>query len=659
MPKKKTPEEFIADATAKHSGKYSYANTNYINALTKIWITCPNHGDFYQSPSNHLTGQGCPDCGNPNGKKDTTRFIAEAKGIHGEKYSYENTVYTGAHKYIEYYCNVHKHTTTQSATNHLKTGCNCSATLNKELRAVGKQTVRRKKANTYDYDVLFERFLTRARATYPNGKYGYEKVKYTNNQTKIEITCNQIDDDGVIHGSFFQIPTDHFDHEGCKQCQAGNVPLTTEEFIDRARKIKFNSKGGPYSYEKAVYKNNRSKVVIVCHAVDECGQHGDFEQTPYAHLSGRGCDICGGTSQSTTERFITKAQKIHGSRYTYDAGKYEKATSEIIITCAKHGEFPQQASNHLSGHGCPKCITTVQRSSHEIAIEQWLVDLGVSHRVADNTIIAPQHVDFYIPDHNLAIEFNGLYYHSSKFKSNNYHYKKWKACHAKNIRLLHINEDEWIARPEAIKSKILNLCGLSERGVGARKLIIHAISNKEAMNFCKLNHIQGSPQGCKSCYGAFDGDEMVAVMTFGLIRSPRTEHKKEDQEPKTELSRFCTNGKIYAGLFSKMFKYAVNEQGFFEVFTFADRRYSMGGLYEKTGFIIDGIHKNDYRYVKDLKTYSKQCFTKSNIMKKFGERIIERFPDAPNNVTEFEMTEYLGIHRIYDCGKMRFVWRPS
>ena len=121
--------------------------------------------------------------------------------------------------------------------------------------------------------------------------------------------------------------------------------LTTEIFIERARKIH----GNKYDYSKVVYVNCYSLIIIICPL------HGEFVQTPTVHLSGRGCQKCGGTTRLTTEEFINKARKIHGNTYDYSKVVYVNTHIEIIIICPKHGEFLQTPNGHLSGKGCMKC----------------------------------------------------------------------------------------------------------------------------------------------------------------------------------------------------------------------------------------------------------------------------------------------------------------
>ena len=131
---------------------------------------------------------------------------------------------------------------------------------------------------------------------------------------------------------------------------------TTEQFIIDAKSIH----GDKYDYSLVDYINNKSKVKIICPT------HGEFEQIPYSHLSGKGCPKCKGDksrilNQSNTEEFINKADKIHDNKYDYSLVEYENARTKVKIICHVHGEFEQTPASHLSGHGCPKCKANNQR----------------------------------------------------------------------------------------------------------------------------------------------------------------------------------------------------------------------------------------------------------------------------------------------------------
>lgn len=121
--------------------------------------------------------------------------------------------------------------------------------------------------------------------------------------------------------------------------------LTIEEFINKAR----NVHGDKYDYSKVVYKDNKTKVCIICHT------HGEFYQRPNDHMNGNGCPICSGRTKNTTEEFVKKAKYVHNNYFDYGKTEYVSANKKITVTCPIHGDFNVKANNHLTGHNCPKC----------------------------------------------------------------------------------------------------------------------------------------------------------------------------------------------------------------------------------------------------------------------------------------------------------------
>ena len=145
--------------------------------------------------------------------------------------------------------------------------------------------------------------------------------------------------------------------------------LTTEEFINRSEKIH----NGLYDYSKTNYINNNTKVTI------HCDKHGDFEQTPHAHLAGHGCDKCAAEyradlCRTTLKEFIAKANEVHLGFYDYSLVNYINTQTKVTIVCPKHGTFNQIPLNHLRGEGCPKCAaersSLLQRSTTEDFVEK-------------------------------------------------------------------------------------------------------------------------------------------------------------------------------------------------------------------------------------------------------------------------------------------------
>jgi very-short-patch-repair endonuclease len=162
---------------------------NYINAHTKIIITCPNHEDFEQIPGNHLFGSGCPKCSGKY-RYNTESFIVEAIKKHGDTYSYENVNYINTDTKIKITCKVHEEDFEQTPHSHLQgNGC-------------------RKCAGLYPHTT--ESFITQAIQKHGN-TYSYNNVNYVNNRTKIQITCKK-------HENFEQMPYCHLNGAGCPSC---------------------------------------------------------------------------------------------------------------------------------------------------------------------------------------------------------------------------------------------------------------------------------------------------------------------------------------------------------------------------------------------------------------------------------------------------------
>ena len=108
MPKKKTKEEFIKEATKKHKGKYDYSKVDYVNTYTKVCIICPEygHGEFWQTPNNHTQGKCCPKCSG-HYVPTTEEWIASVRKVHGDKYDYSKLKYISAHTKVCIICTEH------------------------------------------------------------------------------------------------------------------------------------------------------------------------------------------------------------------------------------------------------------------------------------------------------------------------------------------------------------------------------------------------------------------------------------------------------------------------------------------------------------------------------------------------------------------------
>ncbi len=276
-------------------------------------------------------------------------------------------------------------------------------------------------------------------------------------------------------------------------------------------------------------------------------------------------------------------------------------------------------------------------SSYENEIVKWLNEQNINVEQHNRSICNGKELDILIPEYNLAIEFNGLYWHSDIYKDQNYHALKYKQCLDKNIRLLTIFEDEWHDSKETIKNHILHLCNKTHTTIGARKCNIQEINKSICKEFLKKYHIQGSLEKISISLGAFYNDKLIAVIVLTKIN-----------ENKYDLSRYAiTRENNYPGLFSKFLSYIKKNYLLIkEIITFADLRWSYGDVYLKTGFEIEKVLKPGYFYTDFLHRYHKFNFRKNRIAKKFNIDITGK--------TEKQLMVELGFARIWDCGKIKF-----
>jgi len=376
---KNTIKQFIEKAFKVHKNNYLYDKVNYVNSKTNVTIICPIHGDFEQTPHNHLKGQRCPKCYR-NVPLTKEEFIRKARAIHGYKYDYSKVEYVNSTTKLIIICPIHGEFE-QTPNNHLQDhGCPyCGA----------EKTGLRFKYNNAE-------FISKARLIHGD-KYDYSKVEYINSTEKIIIVCKK-------HGEFEQTPVAHIWGSGCLKCGLENRRLlrmsTKEEFIRKARLIH----GDKYDYSKVIYTGIRKKVTIICPI------HGEFNQIPESHLKGNSCSKCNFDKMSLDRRsnlkkFLKKARAIHGNKYDYNKVVYINNHTKVVIVCPMHGEFEQTPANHHSGKGCPIC----NASKGELAIKAILDKHNIRH-IQEYRIPEIYNIlfyDFYLPDHNLLIEFHG------------------------------------------------------------------------------------------------------------------------------------------------------------------------------------------------------------------------------------------------------------
>lgn len=488
-----------------------------------------------------------------------------------------------------------------------------------------------------------EKFILKAREKHGD-KYDYSKVEYVNNHTKVCIICPE-------HGEFWQVPNSHLNGNGCPLC-AGLKKRTTETFIQKAKEIH----GDKYDYSKVNYINKRSKVIIIC------PEHGEFEQCANNHLRGQGCPECGKIKaqnrigdfknfRKTKEDFQNDLNKLYNGQYEI-VGDYINNKTKTEIYCHKigkngkeHGIFVTRPDGLINGHGCPKCGNIISKGENEIYefISQIYNDNIIKH---DRTLLNGKELDIYIPSLKIGIEYNGLLWHSDKFRNKKDILEKFNLCQEKGIFLITIYEDEWNNKKEICKSRISGFLRKNDR-IFARKCEIKEISYKESSLFLDNNHLQGN---CISKYnlGLFYNNQLISVMTFGNLRKNLG---NKSQNGAYEMLRFCNKiGINVIGGASKLLSYFIKKYNPKEIISYADRRWSKGNLYTKLGFELDKVTPQNYFYIpyNGLKRINRFSLRKNILVEKYG---------CPKDMTEKEFCKRNGYYRVYDCGNLKFIWK--
>jgi very-short-patch-repair endonuclease len=276
------------------------------------------------------------------------------------------------------------------------------------------------------------KFIEKSKLKHGN-LYNYNLVDYINAHKKVKIICEK-------HGSFEQRPNDHLNGSGCSLCNGG-VRLDTKQFIIKSKEIH----GNRYDYSLSKYKTSYDKIKIICK------EHGIFNQKSNGHLNGKGCPFCNGGVKLTKNIFIKKSKQIHGNTYDYSLVDYINTKTKVKIICKEHGVFTQLPYQHLSNNGCPIC----KESKGEKEIRNILninnIIYKTQKRFENCKDKLPLPFDFYLPNYNLCIEYDGKqHFESINFFGGNKSFilqqKRDKIkniyCKENNIKLLRIKYDE-------------------------------------------------------------------------------------------------------------------------------------------------------------------------------------------------------------------------
>jgi hypothetical protein len=376
-------------------------------------------------------------------------------------------------------------------------------------------------------------------------------------------------------------------------------PMKLDEFKDKVRKTNLEKWGVEFVLQSEEIKEKTKKTKFEKYGLEN---YNNIEKIKKTNLEKYGAI---NISQSEEKRKVNNknCQDLNyieylgnnSSKYYCEQGHYYTITSD---------QYHSRKRNNINT--CLICNPIGElKSIKENDLYKFIKS------IYDNKVIQSYRdcleIDIYLPDLNLGIEFNGLYWHSDNFKDKWYHINKTNYFKERGIRIIHIWEDDWDYNRDIIESQIKNWLGLTEGKIFARKCYVKEIKDsKIATKFLEENHIQGRVNSNLKL-GLYHGKELVSLMTFDHY-----EGRKKMEDGGWNINRFCNKiNYLVTGGASKLFKYFLNNYNVKRVISYADLDWSDGNLYEKLKFIKVSESKPDYKYIVEGVRVHKSRFRKS------------------------------------------------
>lgn len=675
MPKALTTKDFINRLKYRNEAmpnnqvflfpkKQQYVNQNY-----KLQFKCIEEHVWSARPGNILSGQGCPECKLHNDslkkRKDIEKVLKEFYSVHGDRYDYSKMEYKNLHTHILILCSEHgEFKQTPSCHFYGKQGCPKCA----KDKAIKPQ----------------QKFIDEANIIHEN-KYDYSKVKYKNTYTPVVIIC-------PVHGEFSQLPYLHLQKHGCKKCVLTSVSYKQLSWLTHIAKeeninIQHAANGGEYIIPFTNYKcdgfcketntiyefngdafhgnPNRYSSDEKCHPfnkektafqlydatikkenkIKELGYNivsiweSDFDKMNIPLLKFNYSSVVHVNHHTPDEllnvlrlRFVD--DEFKGFKYKH---KYQclLCGDEFITTLSQR----KQTFVKRGIKGCPKCAIT-KKVDFPLSVQNSLLKAGIKNSIVLNdgvVLLTDERVGIYIVNFATDVEKNiGKYANLEKLEEYN----------KKGIRLLFFYQDEWINNKNLIVKKIKHIskidCG---EKIYARKCLVRCITSKEKSNFLSKYHIQGNDNS-SIFLGAFYEDNLVAVMTFSKPRI--AVGGRINEMGSMELVRFATCDDYHVvGIASKLLTFFERENPNKMIYSFADRRWSIGNLYEKMGFKLESVNPPDYFYIINGSRKHRWNYRKDILR--------NTLPSYNPDMTEYQNMLNAGYDRIWGCGTIKYI----
>jgi hypothetical protein len=429
---------------------------------------------------------------------------------------------------------------------------------------------------------------------------------------------------------------------GCPICSSNKTLIGFNDFLSKHPKLE-----AEWNYKKNVISPNNLTSGSSIQVWWICGNGHEWKNSVASRIRGRGCPYCANKQVLCGYNDIATTHPTISAEWNYKRNTPLLPTSvtyghgqAVWWICAKGHEWLVAPYNRVFYKtACPECASKIFVSKAENEIAQWLVREGIKVEQSKRKLVFKRELDIYLPDHNVAIEYNGVYWHSEKAgRDKNYHYSKFRAAKNAGINLIQIWEDEWNRNPEQIKSMLLHKLGKStQEKIYAHNTSVVALSKAEAETFLATNHIHGFEEGTYYLgLKAMKTNEVSAVLVL-----------RQDGGDILTILRYATSRTVADG-FSKLLAYAEEEYSPDKFIALSDNCVSDGKLYQNSGFVVDEELDPDYMYVFHAERRHRSDYG------------LDRFRDDPalqwvDGMNESELADLNNFNRIWDAGKIRWM----
>ena len=526
------------------------------------------------------------------------------------------------------------------------------------------------------------------------GKYAYSSERVLCGDVwKVRIVCPD-------HGEFLQAPAKHKLGQGCPVC-AGNVSLVTrdkliemfpgQEFpveIPATSKARFKlmcREHGEFVTSLNKLLTTKAKLGVACSKCNMisrgarrrntdtlfrlkdrwpgyqfdlvsaprvtdvigyvCPAHGRSESKIADLLNGHGCPECGRESRQssirnvvgvTVQQNLEDIARVHGGKLIVHKSTINLTKDKVKVSCVKHGSYWVNLYALKAGVGCAKCTHRVSKGETELV--SWLQSLGIGDVTTQRRdVLERGELDIVIEDHDLAIEYCGLYWHGENFKSKDYHQLKERDAGKAGLKLITVFEDEWVFKQDIVKRVLLNKLGLLKDKVLARNTVARKATWHDVVDIYEKFHMQGAGAPCAENYVLEHNGVIVAAMSFKPDRFGGYDK---------ELVRYATSTQVVGG-FSKLFKlFSKNNAAGTDVVSYADLRWFSGVTYRSAGFKFVSQTAPGYWWCKGQNRFSRFMFQK--------HKLAALLPKFDPDLSESENMIANGYWKISDCGMAKW-----